>query len=53
MGVEDWTKKRKEGFTITLTLAIKKDPTKSIRKHANELEIHDKLWVQQLNKFNA
>ena len=35
-------KKRKEGFLTALVTAIKKDPTASIRKHANELEVHEK-----------
>ena len=40
--------KRKEGFLTALTTVIKKDPTKSIRKHANELKVHKKkLWRQQ------
>ena len=34
--------KRKEGFLTALTTAIKKDPTTSIRKHANELKFYDK-----------
>ena len=35
-------KKQKEGFLIALTTAIKKDPTTSIRKHANELIVQKK-----------
>ena len=42
MKVEDWTKKRKEGFKTALTTGIKKDPTKSIRKHFYELKVHKK-----------
>ena len=34
--------KRKEGFLTALATAIKKEPTKSIRKHANELKVHEK-----------
>ena len=40
--MEDWTKKRKEGFLTALATAIKKDPTMSIREHANELKAHEK-----------
>ena len=35
-------KKRKEGFLTALARMIKKDPTTSIRKHANKLEVHEK-----------
>ena len=35
-------KKRKEGFLTSLAIAIKKDPTASIRKLANELKVHEK-----------
>ena len=42
-------KKRKEGFLTFLTSVIKKDPTASIRKHANELKIHEKT-VRIANK---
>ena len=31
-----------EGFLIEITTAIKKDPTRSIRKSANELKVHGK-----------
>ena len=34
--------KRNEGFLTALATAIKKDPTTSIRKHANELKVHEK-----------
>ena len=34
--------KQKEGFLTALAAAITKDPTTSIRKHANELKIHEK-----------
>ena len=34
--------KHKEGFLTALASAIKKDPTKSIRKYANELKVHEK-----------
>ena len=40
--VEDRTKKWKEVFLTALATLIKKDPTTSIRKHANELKVHDK-----------
>ena len=51
MGVKDWTKKQKKQKTkrkllTILATAIKKDPTMSIRKHANELKVHDKtVWT--------
>ena len=35
-------KKQKEGFLTVLVTVIKKDPTTSIRKHANELKVHEK-----------
>ena len=35
-------KKRKEGVLTALVTAIKKDPTISIRKHANKLKVHKK-----------
>ena len=35
-------KKRKEGFLTALATVIQKDPTMSIRKHANELKVHVK-----------
>ena len=41
-GVEDWTKKRKESFLTALATVIKKDPTTSLRKDANELKVHAK-----------
>ena len=41
--MKDWTKKLKESFSIALPTGIKKDPTKSIRKHANELKVHKKI----------
>ena len=34
--------KRKEGFLTALTTVIKKNPTTSIRRHANELKVHEK-----------
>ena len=34
--------KRKEGFLTALTTVIKKDPTASIRKHADELKVLEK-----------
>ena len=33
---------RKEGFVTVLAKVIKKDPTMSIRKHANELKVYEK-----------
>ena len=35
-------KKRKEGFLTAVASVIKKDPTTSIKKHANELKVHKK-----------
>ena len=35
-------KKRKEECLTDLATTIKKDPTISIRKHANELKFHEK-----------
>ena len=38
--------KKQEGFLTALASPIKKDPTLSIRKHANELKIHEKtVWT--------
>ena len=34
--------KKWKGFLIALTTVIKKDPTTSIRKHANDLKVHEK-----------
>ena len=34
--------KRKEGFLTALFMVIKKEPITSIRKHANELKVHQK-----------
>ena len=34
--------KWKEGFLTALAMVIRKDPTTSIRKHANELKVHEK-----------
>ena len=36
------TKKRKEGFLTAFATVIKNDPIMSIRKHANELKVHEK-----------
>ena len=33
---------KKKGFLTAHAMAIKKDPTTSIRKHANELKVHEK-----------
>ena len=44
-------KKQKEGFLTSLTMGIKKDPTMSIRKHANELKIYKKTEDKQLNNI--
>ena len=42
-GSEGLNKTQKEGF---LTALIKKDPTTSIRKHANELKVQEKSeWI--------
>ena len=35
-------KKQTEGFLTAFATVIKKDPTTSIRKHANELKVHEK-----------
>ena len=35
--------KRKKGFLTALSMAIKKDPTTSIKEHANELKVHRKI----------
>ena len=50
-------KTRKEGFLTALATTIKKDPTMSKRKHANELKVHGKIvrtaikqdWSPDLN----
>ena len=42
VGAEDWTKNRKVGFLTALSTAMKKNPTTSIRKLANELKVHQK-----------
>ena len=49
--MEDWTKNK--GFLTAFATVTKKDPTTSIRKHANELKVHERLWGQQLNKIKA
>ena len=63
----EWTieQKHKEGFLTALTMVIKKDPTTSIRKHANEFKVHEKsgrtaikpldytIWGVLENKINA
>ena len=36
-------KNRKEDFLIALTTAIMQDPSTSIRNHANELKVHEKI----------
>ena len=36
------SKKCKEGLLTAFTTAIKKDPTMSIKKHANELKVNEK-----------
>ena len=41
MGVDDWTNKRKEGFFTDFATAIKKEPTTSLRKNANELKVNE------------
>ncbi len=40
--MKDNFKKRKEGFLTAFATVIKKGPTTSIRKHANELKVHQK-----------
>ena len=40
--MEDWTLNEKKAFLTILNVAIKKDTTMSIRKHANELKVHEK-----------
>ena len=40
--IEKKKKKKKQGFLTALTTAIKKNPTTSIRKHANEFWVHEK-----------
>ena len=39
---EGLNRKWKDGFLTALTLAVKEDPTTSIRKHNNELKVHEK-----------
>ena len=34
--MEDWTTIEKQGFLIALDMTIKKDPTMTMNKHANE-----------------
>ena len=44
---------RKEDFLTGLAMAIKKDPTTSIRKHTNELKVHEKnvsVFEEEWNK---
>ena len=36
-------KKQKEGFLTAPSTAIKKDTTTSLRKHANELKVYEKI----------
>ena len=47
--VKDWRKKWKESFLIALATAIKKDPTTSMRKHANKLKVQEKIIKQNLS----
>ena len=42
MGNRGLKKKRKESFLTALATMIKKDPTTSIRKRANELKVREK-----------
>ena len=35
--------KKRKGFLSALSMAIKKDATMSIRKHANELKVYEKI----------
>ena len=39
---EGLNKKRKEGLLTALAAVIKKNPSTTIRKHANELKVHEK-----------
>ena len=41
-GSDRLNKRRKESFLTALVTVIKKDPTTSIRKQANELKVHEK-----------
>ena len=43
--------KRRLFFFAALVMTVQKDPTTSIRKHANKLKATRKLGGQQLNKF--
>ena len=40
--IEQKIKKKKSNFLTALSTAIRKDPTRSIRKQANELKVHEK-----------
>ena len=41
-GVQGLNKKRKEGFLTALATAIKRGPIISIKKHVNEMKVHEK-----------
>ena len=49
--MEDWTNKRKEVFLSALAKMIKKDPTTAIRKHDNDLKVHENLLGKQLKRI--
>ena len=47
---EAWgIEQKRKGFLIALATAIKKGPTTSIRKYANELKVHEKTIKQDLS----
>ena len=43
-------KKRKGGFLTALTTVIKKDPTTSVRKHANDMKVYEKTARTAIKK---
>ena len=49
----EWTidQKRKEFFLTALVTAIKKDPTKSIRKQVKELKVHVKTVRKAIKQY--
>ena len=46
-------KKQKEDLLTALVKAIKKDPTTSIRKHANELKVHEKSVGTAIKQYSS
>ena len=44
--LKDWIKKGKESFVTALAMVIKKVPTTSTRKHANELKTEDSNYTR-------